>query len=166
MNCKICGNAHEWSREEIIRERSKTGDIVRKEIEGLTPEKLASRPDEESWSIHEIIVHLKDTEMIYGMRYKTILSENDPHLVAFDQELWAKNTEYEKQNFDLALTLLDLTRIENLLLIGTIEEKEYDKTGKHPEYGELSIRDLALHHTAHDVSHLKQIKNTREKIDR
>ena len=166
MNCKICGNVHEWSREDIIRETSKTGDLVSKEIDGLTPEKLLKRPDEESWSIHEIIVHLKDTEMIFGMRYKTILSEKEPILVAFDQELWARKTEYDKQNYDLALTLLDLIRIENLLLLGTIDNKELDKAGKHPEYGELSIQELAMHHTAHDLSHMKQIKNARERTEK
>ena len=64
MNCKICGKVHEWSWDEMIRERSLTGDRLQKSIEGLSLQSLDTRPEPEAWSIHEIVVHLKDAEMI------------------------------------------------------------------------------------------------------
>jgi len=165
MNCKICNKIHEWTREEIIRERSQTGERLKKAIEGLSPQFLKKRPEPKAWSIHEIVVHLKDTEMVYGMRYKSILSEVKPGLITYDQNLWAKNLEYKKQDFNHALSLLNLTRSENLHLLSSMNEKDFQKSGKHPEYGELSIRELFLHNLSHDISHLSQIQKVRKKIE-
>ena len=42
------------------------------------------------WSIRQIIAHLADAEMVGAHRFRQVIAEQNPTLIAFDQDAWAR----------------------------------------------------------------------------
>src|SRR5260370_42598888 len=49
---------------------------------------LTRRPAAGEWSILELAGHLVDAEIVMSGRYRWAISQDDPPLVGYDQELW------------------------------------------------------------------------------
>src|SRR5512144_1194163 len=46
------------------------------------------------WTIRQIAAHLADSEMVAAHRFRQIVAEPDPTLMAYDQDAWARNLHY------------------------------------------------------------------------
>jgi hypothetical protein len=45
-----------------------------------------------------------------------------------------------------------------LELLQTVDPALFDKSGKHPEYGTITVAQMIPHLAAHDLIHLQQIR--------
>lgn len=127
-------------------------------IRGLGPRLLAKRPAPGKWSIHEIVTHLADTEMVMGCRARWIAFEERPTLVPFDQEKWAAGRAREKEPLAEALERFRLLRRSQLRLFRSAEQQDFKRTGFHPERGEVTLQEQLETLAGHDLNHLAQIE--------
>src|SRR5690554_1623724 len=83
-------------------------------IAGLSPEELARTPPADvaatlgGWSIQQVVIHLADAELVYAERMKRVIAEDDPPLLAFDQDRWATWLNYEHQSTQDAVAVIEL----------------------------------------------------------
>ena len=49
------------------------------------------------WSIRQIVAHLADSEMVGAHRFRQMIAEDNPTLIAFDQDAWARNLDYARR---------------------------------------------------------------------
>jgi hypothetical protein len=127
-------------------------------LRGLSARQLAKRPAPGKWSIREIVSHLTECEMVMGCRARWIAFEENPTLVPFDQEKWAKGWEREREPVTETLERFRLLRRSQIRLFRGIPKEDLERTGFHPERGIVSLR-LQLETVAgHDLNHLEQIK--------
>ncbi|MNP51443.1 DinB superfamily protein [compost metagenome] len=80
---------------ELIKEYALGYTMLRDAIEGLTEEELHYKPAPDKWSIHQILIHVTDSEISSTSRLKKVLAEDEPTLISFDQDAWAKNLGYD-----------------------------------------------------------------------
>ena len=110
-------------------------------------------------TLDEIIAHLADCELVYGFRYRKILAEPGSTLAAFDQDAWAMGLQYQNQVFKPLLESFGALRRANLALLRAITLDAWNKAGRHPEYGTLTIGQLVLHLVTHDRNHIAQVED-------
>ena len=67
---------------------------------GLTPEQLAATPEPGKWSIHQIVAHLADCELVFQTRARMIMFQDKPTLVSFDQDPWVLGWMRENEPWD------------------------------------------------------------------
>ncbi len=158
MPCPICQKEHSLEIQEILNRLAGTPRRLEKLTASTNPRRLSARPAPEKWSAREIICHLADCELVYGMRYRKILAEPDPTLVPFDQEAWAEKLEYRSQPVKSALTAFSSLRNANISLFKLLSKESWEKAGMHPEYGRLTLRQIAGHLVDHDLNHLAQVE--------
>ena len=127
-------------------------------IRGLTPRQLAKRPAPGKWSIQEIISHLADTEMVMGCRARWIAFEEHPTLVPFDQEKWATGWAREKEPLAETLERFRIMRRSQLRLFRRASKADLQRTGFHPERGEVTLQVQLETLAGHDLNHLAQIQ--------
>lgn len=127
-------------------------------IRGLSPSQLSKRPQPEKWSIREIINHLAETDMVMCCRARWIAFEDNPTLLPFDQDKWAKGWEREKEPVAESLERLRVIRKSQIRLFRSISKSDYDRTGFHPERGVMSLREQLETIAGHDLNHLGQIQ--------
>src|SRR5580658_2398426 len=90
------------------------GGKLQRSITGLSNEDLlwVPPPDAQigSWSIQQIVIHLMDADLIGTNRMKSIIAEENPTILGYDESKFAASLFYEAQNAESSIGLLDLNR--------------------------------------------------------
>src|SRR5262249_43172634 len=79
-------------------------------LKGVTRRQMMRRPAPGKWSIAEILAHLAEGELVGGYRMRLILSANGTPIQAFDQNVWAKNSDYAHQDPHTSLEMFRVLR--------------------------------------------------------
>lgn len=133
-------------------------------IAGLSEAQLMHSPAPGEWSIHEVLVHLPDSEIFVYERIHRVVAEEKPVLQAFSEEVWAKNLNYPAQNSKLALELFAALRHANAAFMRSLPSGAWERTGRHSERGEMSLHDIFTMYLGHGPTHLKQIEEIKRSL--
>ena len=114
------------------------------------------------WSIRQIVAHVADTELVCGHRFRQVVAEDNPTLIAYDQEVWARNLDYHRRKPKQSLETFRRLRSENHELLKELPESAFERKGNHTERGPVSLRDLLQTNTEHAEQHAQQIQGVRE----
>ena len=68
------------------------------------------KPAPNEWSVHEVIIHMADSESMGAMRARKLIAEPGSTLMPYDDAGWAVNLNYAKQNLEDALQTFRLAR--------------------------------------------------------
>lgn len=146
---------------ELIAEYEKGYEKLQQAIDSLTEVELHFKPGPDKWSIHEIIVHLADAEMIGVHRMKRVLAETTPMLTLYDQDGWARSLSYSELDAGQYLQLFRLLRESMLPVLKRAEEADWQRIGIHEEAGPLTLSQLLQRYVNHVRDHLAQMERVR-----
>lgn len=113
------------------------------------------------WTGKEVLLHIKDSETVFYDRLRRIISESNPLLLFFEQDLWQKHLNYMKQDISLAKNLFMITRESEIELIEMHLKKYAGKKGVHSRRGLMTMKELVeflIWHTDHHIQQIKKIK--------
>ncbi len=131
-------------------------------IHSVPVAKLKAAPAPGKWSVTEILMHLAEDELTSTWRYRQMLQHDAPELSGFDQDLWARLSDYASWDPQDALAMFRLLREANLKMFANLTSEQWDRHGIHTERGKITIRDLCRHMAAHDINHIEQIRRILE----
>jgi hypothetical protein len=114
------------------------------------------------WSIRQIIAHLADAELVCAHRMRSIIAEDGPTLIAFDQEAWTRNLDYARRKPKTSLESFRRVRAENYELLKGVPEGAYERIGNHNERGAITLRLQVELLSEHVASHARQMQGIRE----
>jgi hypothetical protein len=144
-------------REPLIVEYEKGAVVLRNAWEEVPEEAERWRPAPDKWSAHEVIVHCADSETYAATRLRLLLAEEEPLIVGYDQDVWARVFNYHAQSVDRALRTIDAVRGITLPLLRTLSESDWAKQGRHTETGLYNACDWLKSYGPHLTNHAKQI---------
>jgi hypothetical protein len=127
-------------------------------VKGVTRKKLAARPQPDKWSVIEILAHLADVELVQGFRIRRILESKGTPIQGFDQEVWARYSDYAKHDPALSLEAYRVTRERTLRLLKSIPRDMWENYGMHSERGKETVTRVTEMMAGHDINHLEQIR--------
>ena len=142
---------------EPLKVQRATADKLQKLTRGVPRRKLSRRPAPGKWSATEVLAHLAESEWVIGWRLRSILNANGTPIQAFDQDAWAKTSNYAKQDPKKSLALFRMLRAENLALLKSIPKAKWNNYGMHQERGKESIVRITQLIAGHDLNHLGQV---------
>ncbi len=131
---------------------------VRALVAGVDPELLLIPEAPDKWSVKDVLVHLLDSEVVYGYRMRFIVAQPEGQIAGYDQERWLRALRYREAQVDPALEALTALRHWNLTWIRTLGDEERARWGTHSERGVESVGHLIRLLAAHDMAHRTQIK--------
>ena len=114
------------------------------------------------WSIRQIVAHLADCEVVYAHRMRQVIAEEDPTLVAFDQDAWAKNLGYARRKPKQSLETFRRVRAENYDLLRPLDEGAYQRAGNHPVNGRVTLGEILAGGAEHAEAHARQVQQIRD----
>jgi uncharacterized damage-inducible protein DinB len=135
---------------------------IRAVIEGLHEEQFHYIPAKGEWSIHEIIIHLADSEVVGFRRIHQTLAEPGTTIQLFDENAWAKQLLYHQQDYTLAMNLFTALRNSTAALLRSLPEEAWERTGIHPEHGEVNVYQLLNTYLGHSDVHIQQIERIKQ----
>jgi hypothetical protein len=86
-------------------------------LERFPQEMWQFRPAPDRWTIHEIIVHITDSEANSYVRCRRLLAEPGSAVLGYDEWQWAKGLDYHAQSPAEALELFKWLRRQSYTLI-------------------------------------------------
>jgi hypothetical protein len=116
------------------------------------------KPSPERWSVHEIILHLADSEAIAYMVCRRFIAEPGSSLLNFDGARWAETLGYFHQSTREALELVRQLRRMTYQLLLTLPEPVWERSVAHPTQGPLTLRQWIEIQERHIPHHLDQMK--------
>jgi hypothetical protein len=131
---------------------------IRQLIKGVKKKVLAKKLTPERWSVAEIIAHLAETELVLGWRYRSIAEKSGVVIQSFEQDDWAKNSQYEKSDVNEMLELFSILRKANLKFLAGLSKEKFENFGMHQERGKETIVHIRNMEAGHDINHLKQVE--------
>lgn len=114
------------------------------------------------WSIRQIVAHLADAELVGAHRFRQVIAEEMPTLIAFDQDAWTKNLDYARRKPKQSLETFRRIRAENYELLKGLPESAFDRAGNHSENGRMTLRTLLDGYAGHAESHARQLQALRD----
>lgn len=136
---------------------------LRRLIDSLSADELERRPQPGEWSARDVAAHLAETEVAFGWRLRTMAADDRPTLAQYDQNAWAAVLVYDGYAVADALRLFEALRASHCALLGALEPAAWERTARHPERGEITVRDLVDHRAHHDLQHFAKLE---DKVDR
>jgi hypothetical protein len=127
-------------------------------LRGVPKAKLRKRPAPGKWSVHEIMTHLSDAEIVYAFRVRLILGAPGAPLIGYDQDVWVTAGHYEKRETPTALVQFTALRQATLALLKLLRPEQWKHAGMHSERGEESVEMTVSMMAGHDLNHIAQIE--------
>lgn len=140
-----------------IESYGKAYAVLTEALERFPKEMWQYKPSEEMWSIHEIVVHITDSEANSYIRCRRFLAEPGETLMAYDENKWARELKYQEQSPDDALTLFRWLRERSYSLIKSVPEEVWSRQCLHPEQGLITMDDWLVTYERHIPDHVSQM---------
>lgn len=124
----------------------------------LTGEDLSKTYGVGKWNIRQILIHLADAEAVLLERIKRTIANPGQTIMAFDQDKWAQELEYDHFPMTLAAARFAANRDTIIYLAERFYLEKGDNTYQHSEVGERSLKDEFDKVLWHCEDHIKQIE--------
>jgi hypothetical protein len=147
-------------RTHYIEVLSKLPAQMRTAVQDLTPEQLDTPYRPEGWTVRQVVHHVPDSHLNAYIRFKLALTEDEPAIKPYREDLWAKLPDNAITPVDVSLQLLAALHARWVDLLGTMKPADFARTLNHPEHGVLSLdRMLAMYawHSAHHLMHIMSL---------
>lgn len=116
------------------------------------------KPVPRDWSIHEIVVHIADSEANSFVRCRRFIAEPGSTVMGYDQDVWAVKLDYHHQSVEDALELFRWLRLTSYKLIKALPESAWSSTVEHSESGTTTMDDWLITYERHIPDHIEQMK--------
>jgi DinB superfamily len=139
---------------EVLRQ---TPAAVRAMCRELTDAQWRTPMAEGEWNALQVVGHLLDVDVVYGFRWRLILTQERPSYPGYDEKRWSLLPRPAPAEL---LAALEGLRAVNLAVLDRVGDDGSRRLGVHGEQGEehfdLTVRKVA----GHDLAHRNQLART------
>jgi uncharacterized damage-inducible protein DinB len=151
----------EAERQQWLAELAEMPGRLRTAVAGLTEAQLDTPYRPGGWTVRQVVHHLADSHLNSYVRFRLALTESEPPIKPYDQELWANLSDARTAPAELSLTLVDALHQRFVMLLRSLEPEDFSRALKHPELGRVTLEKyLALYawHGKHHVAHITGLR--------
>jgi hypothetical protein len=109
------------------------------------------------WSALQIVGHVLDVDVVYGFRWRLVLTEDNPAYPGYSEKRWS---ELPRPRPADVLAALQGLRTANVALLRGIQPADWQRSGTHGEQGREQFELMVAKIAGHDLAHLNQLART------
>ncbi|HEY1021655.1 MAG TPA: putative metal-dependent hydrolase [Flavisolibacter sp.] len=129
-------------------------------ISNLNEEQIHTPYRDGGWTVHQLVHHVADSHMNAYCRFKLGLTENNPTIKPYDENLWVGTADVVNLPINVSITLLHALHSRWYELLKSLTGADLQRTVFHPEHQkQFTLWELlgsyawhSRHHTAHITS--------------
>ena len=110
------------------------------------------------WTIHEILVHITDSEANSYVRCRRFIAEPGSTVMGYDGMTWSKELHYHDRSTDDALELFRCLRACSYKLIKTLPDSVWAISVNHSESGRMTFDEWLEIYDNHIPEHVEQMQ--------
>lgn len=142
--------AHAQTVERFIAQAGVLHELVR----GLSPSDLDAAPVPGRWSLRTLVIHVMDSDAFAIGRMKRIIAEDNPLLIAYDENAFAARLFYPDLDLGLVCELYRAGRLHMGEILRRLTEEAFARTGVHNENGKMTLAGVVEGYVRHVEHHL------------
>jgi uncharacterized damage-inducible protein DinB len=140
------------------------GTRLRRAVAGLTPDELKSRPGPGDWSIHEVVIHLVDSDEIAIDRMKRMLIEDNPAQLYADESAYIAKLFPHEQSLADAMTIFEAGRRQFARVLRKLPAEAFERVATHNRKGRVTLAEMVQSYIDHVEEHLRFVRTKRERL--
>lgn len=133
---------------------------LKKLVGNLSYDELGLQYRPGGWNVKQVVHHLADSHMNSFIRFKLILTEDNPTIKPYDEGAWAKTADADNEEITESIEILEGLHNRWVMLLKSLKPEHKKRTYFHPEYNREFTLEwmLGLYnwHCKHHLAHIKQ----------
>jgi hypothetical protein len=109
----------------------------------------------------EHAAHVRDIERVYQARFSQMAFGDKPSFWMLDNDRAAETLKYAEADPAEVAKEFKRLREDSITILRALPHSAWEKTGIHPEKGEITVEQLAVRLADHTDAHLGKIKTLR-----
>ena len=150
-------------RTRFLENVAATPSRLRAAVDGLTGEQLETPYRPGGWTVRQVVHHVPDSHMNSYIRFKLALTENEPTIKTYHENLWAELAD-SSLDIEVSLGLLESVHTRWVALLRSMTPQQFARTLRHPEMGLMSLDQLLALYSWHGRHHVAHITTLRERM--
>jgi hypothetical protein len=115
---------------------------------------------EGGWSVRQVVHHIADSHNHAYNRFRWTLTEDKPTIKAYDQDSYAKSSDYITQPIAWSIEHIEVLHKKLVYIIESLTDEQWERSFIHPETGdEVNLKEMAMTYSWHSMHHYAHINN-------
>ncbi len=134
---------------------------LRNTVIELTDEQLDTSYRPGGWTIRQVIHHVADSHLNAYIRFKLALTEDNPTVRPYDENLWAALGDAKYSPIEASLQIIEGLHKRFVQALNEMEETQFKRTYFHPQSRKtFTLEFLVALYSWHSTHHLSHISST------
>jgi uncharacterized damage-inducible protein DinB len=129
---------------------------MRAAVAGLTDEQLDTPYRDGGWTVRQVVHHVVDSHVNAYVRFKLALTEDNPTIRTYEEQLWAELPDGKTAPVDGSLSMLDALHARWVACLRGMAPEDFERPLHYPGMGDVQVDRLleiygwhGPHHEAH-----------------
>jgi uncharacterized damage-inducible protein DinB len=134
---------------------------LRAAVGGLSPTQLDTPYREGGWTLRQVVHHVPDSHLNAYVRLRLALTEDQPTIKPYEENLWAQLPDAKTAPIDISLALLDALHDRWMRLWRSLTADQFGRVFIHPGHGPRTVDwmlFLYAWHGRHHVAHIRELR--------
>lgn len=161
----IPGPYSEKLKEEWLADIKFLPNALEAAIQNLNEKQIHSPYREGGWTVHQLVHHVADSHMNAYIRFKLGMTEDNPTINAYDENLWAMHADVANLPVNISITLLFALHNRWHVFLKSLSQSDFERTVFHPEHKrQFTLWYLLGSYSWHGRHHTAHVTSLRERM--
>jgi uncharacterized damage-inducible protein DinB len=115
------------------------------------------------WTVRQLVHHIADSHMNAFTRFKLALTEDEPMIKTYEENLWAELADTKTPPIDPSLAIIDNLHTRWVILLRSMAPEQFPRKFRHPGWGSQTVDFLLAQYAWHGKHHVAHITSLRER---
>jgi uncharacterized damage-inducible protein DinB len=152
------------ARARAIETIAATPARLREAVRGLSDGQIDTEYRPGGWTVRQVVHHLPDSHMNAYIRFKLALTEDEPTIKPYEENLWAQLADAKVVPIATSLTLLDAVHERWIAILHAMSTSDFERTLVHPENGRQRLDQMLALYAWHGPHHVAHVTKLRERM--
>lgn len=151
--------------QDVISRIHASAQALKQVVEAVPAGAYDQPPLDGEWSVRETLIHVRNVVvMVYGVRIRRLCYETNPIFADYDEAKYRKASLERPEPVDDILQMIVAEHEQIARLLSSLPDEAWQRLGRHPEFGPMSIDSLARRVADHAEEHAVQVGSTADKL--
>ncbi len=151
-------------RQLLIRQIHEAPSKMRAAVKGLSKKQLDTPYRPGGWTVRQVVHHVPDSHMNAYVRFKLGITEQQPTIKPYDQELWSELPDARTAPIEVSLKMLESLHERWVVFLKSLQPSDFARTINHPESGVQNLDRVLQQYAWHGRHHTAHITKLRERM--
>src|SRR3954466_4065429 len=112
---------------------------LRAAVKGLSEPQIETPYRDGGWTVRQVVHPVPESHMNAFVRFKLALTEDNPTIKPYEEDLWVKLPDIARVPIETSLTLLDALHQRWIAVLESMDAAQFERALVHPEHGRVTI---------------------------